>query len=368
MVPVSALIAHAPFVSRALRTISTGPRCAVTIKKALVKTIGSREGSISWYLRNIAKQRLLSPEEVNHLSVSVQQLLYWDQVRGQLWEELDRVPTDKEMVGKLQLKGGVKHYQLEKERMLRAKQLLISANLRLVVSIAKKYVKQGVTLQDLIQEGSLGLIKAAEKFDASRGFRLSTYATWWIRQSITRSIADHSRTIRLPVHMHDSVNQLRKAKRNLVESLCRQPTVYELAEHLNIKVAKVRKVMGCSDTDTLSIETPLGSGVMKSGPVATLESLIPDKKAQPPGGTVEKWMMMEKLDQLLDTVLDARESRVLRERYGVGGGAPHTLEKIGQGLNVTRERIRQLESRAIEKLLRSPGAGNSIHSILDSLP
>merc|ERR1719498_284966 len=170
---------------------------------------------------------------------------------------LERTIPDEEFAKHIGLEGGAAQYRCELQRMQDAKQLLVAANLRLVVSIAKKYVNQGLNLQDPIQEGSLGLIKAAEKFDAARGFRLSTYATWWIRQAITRAIADHSRTIRLPVHMHDAVNNLRKAKRDLSQSLGRNPTQQELAEHMGMSLEKLRSIDCTSAVSTISMETAI---------------------------------------------------------------------------------------------------------------
>ena len=201
--------------------------------------LGGGDDSMRWYLKNIGKQRLLEPHEVERLSGSVQKQLSWEHARVELGEKLERPCTDDELAAHLELDGGAAELKRETKKQSADKQLLVSANLRLVVSIAKKYVNQGMTLQDLIQEGSLGLIKAAEKFDAARGFRLSTYATWWIRQAITRAIADHSRTIRLPVHMHDAVNNLRKAKRDLGQELARNPTQQELADHMGMSLEKL---------------------------------------------------------------------------------------------------------------------------------
>mgnify|MGYP002631380898 CR=1 FL=1 len=323
---------------------------------------GGADDSMRWYLRNIGKQRLLSPEEVNHLSAAIQRLLRWDEARAKLSEELDRSASDEEVAYKLELEGGAAEYRREVKRMQRAKQLLVSANLRLVVSIAKKYVNQGMTLQDLIQEGSIGLIKAAEKYDASKGFRLSTYATWWIRQAISRAIADHSRTIRLPVHMHDSVNNLRKAKRDLAHKLSRTPTDHELADHMGIPIAKLRQVDVVSTVSTVSMETTVSRKKKADGSGTTLQAMLPDKKPQP-DGTVENWLMRDDLNKLLDTVLTEREGRVLRLRYGLRDGRTRTLEEIGQGLSVTRERVRQIESRALQKL-RGPSACERLREYL----
>mmetsp|Transcript_8723 Transcript_8723/g.14688 ORF Transcript_8723/g.14688 Transcript_8723/m.14688 type:complete len:324 (+) Transcript_8723:1285-2256(+) len=316
-----------------------------------------------WYLKNIGKQRLLSPEEVNHLSAAVQQLLQWEEARGALTERLERVPTNDECAADLGLAGGAAEYVREQQRMQKAKQLLVSANLRLVVSIAKKYMNQGLTLQDLIQEGSIGLIKAAEKFDAARGFRLSTYATWWIRQAITRAIADHSRTIRLPVHMHDLVNSLRKAKRELSHKYSRTPTDAELAAHLNLPIAKLQQIDCTSAVSTISMETSVSRKKKPDGSGTTLEAMLYDKKPKP-AATVESWAMADDLNKLLDATLTERESNVLRLRYGLRDGRTRTLEEIGQGLSVTRERVRQIESRALQKL-RAPSASGRLKEYLE---
>ena len=329
--------------------------------------VGASSGgddSMRWYLKNIGKQRLLEPHEVEALSIQVQRQLAWSQARRDLSEELARVCTDQELAAHLGLEGGAEELRREEKQMHKDKQLLVSANLRLVVSIAKKYMNQGLTLQDLIQEGSLGLIKAAEKFDASRGFRLSTYATWWIRQAITRSIADSSRTIRLPVHMHDAVNNLRKAKRDLGRDLGRTATQEELAEHMGMSVEKLRSIDCTAAVSTISFETTIGSRSSGGGAnPATLERMLSDPKIQP-NEKCDATMMKEDLSRLLDEQLTERESHVLRMRFGLGDGRSRTLEEIGQGLHVTRERVRQIESRALQKL-RAPQACKKISEYMD---
>lgn len=317
-----------------------------------------------WYLKSIGKQRLLSPEEVNALSETIQKQLSWQSTREKLEANLERPVTDEEVASELALAGGAAEYQRELKRMQKAKNLLVSANLRLVVSIAKKYVNQGLTLQDLVQEGSIGLIKAAEKYDASRGFRLSTYATWWIRQAISRAIADHSRLIRFPVHMHDQVNNLRKARRDLSNQLTRSPTDLELATHMNIPVEKLRQIDVTSTVSTVSMETTISRKKKADGSGTTLEAMLPDTRAQP-GSQVEHWSMEDDVNKVLDSTLTERESNVLRLRYGLGDGRTRTLEEIGKGLSVTRERVRQIESRALEKL-RSPTAGGKLKEYLQA--
>jgi len=321
--------------------------------------LGGGDDSVKWYLKNIGKQRLLEPDEVIALSVSVQRQLAWHEARSTLSESLDGRPvTDAELAAHLELAGGEVEYRREMAQMSRDKQLLVSANLRLVVSIAKKYMNQGLTLQDLIQEGSLGLIKAAEKFDVGRGFRLSTYATWWIRQAITRAIADHSRTIRLPVHMHDAVNNLRKAKRELSSQLGRPGRQEELAEHMGMSLEKLKAIDMTSTVSTISMETTISRKKKSDGSSATLEKMLSDPKVQPQDHC-DQTMMREDLARLLDSTLTERESHVLRMRFGIPDGRPRTLEEIGQGLHVTRERVRQIESRALQKL-RAPQASKKM--------
>jgi len=326
--------------------------------------LGGGDDTMRWYLKNIGKQRLLEPHEVEVLSLQVQKQLQWTKAREALDERLGRSSTDVEFAAELRLDGGAAELKRDIKRMHADKQLLVSANLRLVVSIAKKYVNQGLSMPDLIQEGSLGLIKAAEKFDASRGFRLSTYATWWIRQSITRSIADHSRTIRLPVHMHDAVNNLRKAKRDLSLTLERTATQAELAEHMGLSLDKLRAIDCTSTVSTISFETTIsrkkGSSNNQAG--TTIERMLSDPKMQP-HDQCDAAMLKEDLSRLLDATLTERESHVLRQRFGLSDGRARTLEEIGQGLHVTRERVRQIEARALQKL-RQPQASDKVSEYL----
>ena len=343
--------------------VASSPRRVHRIAQTPSEPTGGVDDSMRWYLRNIGKQRLLSPEEVNRLSAAVQQLLSWDSARNELAESLERSPSDEETAAFLELAGGAAEYRRDSHRMQRAKQLLVASNLRLVVSIAKKYVNRGVTLQDLIQEGSMGLIKAAEKFDASKGFRLSTYATWWIRQAITRAIADQSRNIRLPVHMHDLVCSVVKGKRELSHQLSRRPTDAELAQHIGTSVAKIRQADEVSAVTTISMETPVGKKSDKGNGARTLQMVLPDSKPQP-DGTIERASMRADVNKVLDTVLTEREARVLRLRFGLRDGRARTLEEIGKQLLVTRERVRQIEARALEKLRTGSYAGDHLKEYL----
>ena len=263
-------------------------------------------------------------------------------------------------IGKVPLLTAEEEIELAKRMELgdeEAKKRLAEANLRLVVSIAKRYVGRGMLFLDLIQEGNLGLIKAVEKFDYRKGYKFSTYATWWIRQAITRAIADQARTIRIPVHMVETINKLIRVSRQLLQELGREPTPEEIAEEMNMPVERVREILKISQ-EPVSLETPIGEEEDSH-----LGDFIQDDNVPVPADAAAFTLLKEQLAEVLSTLTD-REQKVLRLRFGLDDGRARTLEEVGKEFNVTRERIRQIEAKALRKL-RHPSRSRKLKDYLD---
>jgi RNA polymerase primary sigma factor len=294
---------------------------------------------VRMYLKEIGKVDLLTPDEEVHLAMKIQ-------AGTEAAEKLEAFEA-----GELELTRSEQRRLMRIEQLgLEAKQALISANLRLVVSIAKRYVGRGMLFLDLIQEGNLGLIRAVEKFDYTKGFKFSTYATWWIRQAITRAIADQARTIRIPVHMVETINKLVRVQRTLLQDLGRDPTPEEIGEEMGMSADKVREIQKISQ-EPVSLETPIGEEEDSQ-----LGDFIEDSQAVAPPEAASDSMLREQLEQVLDGLAE-RERKVIKLRFGLEDGHPRTLEEVGREFGVTRERIRQIESKTLAKLRHPSRSG-----------
>ena len=300
------------------------------------------EDPVRMYLKEIGKVPLLTAEEEIELAKRM--------------EEGDEEAKKRLAEANLRLVVSIAKKRME-EGDEEAKKRLAEANLRLVVSIAKRYVGRGMLFLDLIQEGNLGLIKAVEKFDYRKGFKFSTYATWWIRQAITRAIADQARTIRIPVHMVETINKLVRVSRQLLQELGREPTPEEIAEKMDIPVERVREIIKISQ-EPVSLETPIGEEEDSH-----LGDFIQDDNVPVPAEAAAFTLLKEQLDEVLGTLTE-REQKVLRLRFGLKDGRARTLEEVGKEFNVTRERIRQIEAKALRKL-RHPSRSRKLKDYLD---
>ncbi len=314
-------------------------------RKAAAKKKQYTEDSIRLYLQEIGRIRLLRADEEIELARQIADLLGLERKREELaanhasWIEPEEVPIE---VWAESVEMSLSQFMRRLHIGRRAKDKMVQSNLRLVVSIAKKYMNRGLSFQDLIQEGSLGLIRAAEKFDHEKGYKFSTYATWWIRQAITRAIADQSRTIRLPVHLYETISRIKKTTKLLSQEFGRKPTEEEIATRMEMTIEKLRFIAKSAQLP-ISLETPIGKEED-----SRLGDFI-ESDGETPEDRVAKNLLREDLESVLDT-LNPRERDVLKLRYGLDDGRMKTLEEIGQIFNVTRERIRQIEAKALRKL------------------
>ena len=314
----------------------------------------SVEDPVRMYLKEIGKVPLLSADEEIELAQKMEAGSVAVEKIPLLKERLAETGEEQE---KEEIQAEIKALQLDVDRGSDAKKRLAEANLRLVVSIAKRYVGRGMQLLDLIQEGNLGLMKAVEKFDYTKGYKFSTYATWWIRQSITRAIADQARTIRIPVHMVETINRVLRTSHSMVQKLGREPTTTEIAQELHMEVSKVEEILKIAQ-EPVSLETPIGEEEDSH-----LGDFIQDDEASQPSEEASYTLLREQLEEVLST-LTPREEQVLRMRFGLIDGKPHTLEEVGKEFDVTRERIRQIESKALRKL-RHPSRSKKLRDFLN---
>ncbi len=337
--------AEAKAVKEALRSV---PKARVSKPKRSSRARARRADTstamltgdpVRMYLKEIGKVDLLTASEEVNLAMKIE-------AGTEATEKLEAAEA-----GTLELKRAEQRRLMRIEQVgLDAKQQLISANLRLVVSIAKRYVGRGMLFLDLIQEGNLGLIRAVEKFDYTKGFKFSTYATWWIRQAITRAIADQARTIRIPVHMVETINKLIRVQRQLLQDLGRDPTPEEIGAEMGMSPDRVREIQKISQ-EPVSLETPIGEEEDSQ-----LGDFIEDSSAVAPPEAASDSMLREQLDQVLDSLAD-RERKVIKFRFGLEDGHPRTLEEVGREFGVTRERIRQIESKTLAKLRHPSRSG-----------
>jgi len=325
--------------------------------ESLEKSLGdgvSIEDPVRMYLKEIGRVQLLSADEEIEIAKRMELGIAKEEENKTLNEQLENETNANK---KKSLKKKITENEALIEDGKEAAKELSQANLRLVVSIAKRYVGRGMLFLDLIQEGNLGLIKAVEKFDFRKGFKFSTYATWWIRQAITRAIADQARTIRIPVHMVETINKIVRVNRQLLQELGREPSPAEVAAQMDMSEERVREIMKISQ-DPVSLETPIGEEEDSH-----LGDFLPDENVLAPADAAARTMLNEQLNEILDTLTE-RERKVLSLRFGLVDGRARTLEEVGREFNVTRERIRQIEAKALRKL-RHPSRSKRIRDYLD---
>lgn len=313
----------------------------------------SVEDPVRMYLKEIGKVPLLSADEEIELAQNMEDGAVATEKINVLKGRLDGASEEE----KVEIKEEIKKLQRDVDKGADAKKRLAEANLRLVVSIAKRYVGRGMLFLDLIQEGNLGLIKAVEKFDYKKGYKFSTYATWWIRQAITRAIADQARTIRIPVHMVETINKLIRVSRQLLQELGREPSPEEIAKEMNMPVERVREILKISQ-EPVSLETPIGEEEDSH-----LGDFIKDDNVPVPADAAAFTLLKEQLEEVLGTLTE-REQKVLTLRFGLEDGRARTLEEVGKEFNVTRERIRQIEAKALRKL-RHPSRSRKLKDYLE---
>ena len=328
-----------------LEAIEEIPEEEVVDPSAMADSFGT-DDPVRMYLKEIGKVNLLTSEE----EIALAQKMDAGNTAKEQLEELEKVGDEVPEEVKKELNKLIREGE-------RAKQKLAEANLRLVVSIAKRYVGRGMQFLDLIQEGNLGLIKAVEKFDYTKGYKFSTYATWWIRQAITRAIADQARTIRIPVHMVETIYKVIRVSRQLLQELGHDPTPEEIAEEMNMPVERVREILKIAQ-EPVSLETPIGEEEDSH-----LGDFIPDEDASEPAEAASFTLLKEQLVEVLST-LTPREEKVLKLRFGIEDGRTRTLEEVGKEFNVTRERIRQIEAKALRKL-RHPSRSKKLKDFLN---
>ena len=332
-------------VEPTIEAIEDLPEEEIVDPNSMADSLGT-DDPVRMYLKEIGKVNLLTSDE----EIELAQIMEAGNAASEQLAELEKAGEDIPDEVRVELTQAIKKGE-------RAKQRLAEANLRLVVSIAKRYVGRGMQFLDLIQEGNLGLIKAVEKFDFTKGFKFSTYATWWIRQAITRAIADQARTIRIPVHMVETINKVIRVSRQLLQELGHDPTPEEIAAEMNMPVERVREILKIAQ-EPVSLETPIGEEEDSH-----LGDFIPDEDASEPAEAASFTLLKEQLVEVLST-LTPREEKVLKLRFGIEDGRTRTLEEVGKEFYVTRERIRQIESKALRKL-RHPSRSKKLKDFLN---